>query len=113
MAGVTKPEDSDIAVSRLPDDAVLLDVREDDEWAAGHAPTAVHIPMTTLADRLDEIPDGEPVYVLCRNGGRSARVAQYLNGNGWDAVNVDGGMMVWQALGRPLVSETSEQPEIL
>ncbi len=110
---MTKPDFPEIAVSQLPADAVLLDVREDEEWAAGHAPGAVHIPMTTLAGRLDEIPDGDPLYVICRTGGRSARAAGYLNANGWDAVNVDGGMSVWQLLGRPLVAETSQPPEIL
>jgi rhodanese-related sulfurtransferase len=69
--------------------------------------------MTTLADRLDEVPEGDPVYVICRTGGRSARVASYLNANGWDAANVDGGLMVWERLGRPLVAESSDPPRIL
>ena len=64
----------EVSIAELPPDAVLLDVREDDEWAAGRAPGAVHIPMTELAQRLDEVPDGDPVYVICRSGGRSARV---------------------------------------
>ncbi len=76
----------------FPPDAVLLDVREDDEWAAGRAPGAVHVPMTQMAERLDEVPDGDPVYVICRSGGRSARVTAYLNSQGWDSVNVAGGM---------------------
>ncbi|GGM10741.1 rhodanese-like domain-containing protein [Nakamurella endophytica] len=95
-------------VAHLPADAVLLDVREDDEWVAGHAPGAVHLPMTELAGRLDEVPDGSPVYVVCRSGGRSARVTEYLNGNGWDAVNVAGGMTAWAAAGRPLVADGPE-----
>jgi rhodanese-related sulfurtransferase len=113
MTRVTNPQFPEIPVSQLPDEAVLLDVRDDEEWAAGHAPDAVHIPMTTLADRLDEVPDGDPLYVICRTGSRSARVASYLNVNGWDAVNVDGGMMLWERLGRPLVSESAQPPQIL
>ncbi|GGP37654.1 rhodanese-like domain-containing protein [Saccharothrix coeruleofusca] len=97
----------------LPDGAVLLDVREHDEWTAGHAPGALHIPMSELAGRLDELPDKE-LYVVCRAGGRSARVTQYLNANGWDATNVDGGMQVWAAQGRPLVAEVEgARPEVI
>lgn len=110
---VTSPEFSQIHVSELPPSAVLLDVREDDEWQAGHAPGAVHIPMTTLADRLDEIPEADPLYVICRSGGRSARVAQYLNANGWEAVNVDGGMSAWAALGKPLEASGTATPEVI
>ena len=103
----------EIGVAAIPADAVVLDVREDDEWAAGHAPDAVHIPMTDLADRLDDLPEADEIYVICRTGGRSARVAGYLNANGWDAVNVGGGMMQWQRLGLPLVSETGAPPDVL
>ncbi len=113
MALVTASDFPEIPVSRLPDDAVLLDVREDDEWAAGHAPDAVHLSMTSLADRLDEVPDGDPIYVICRSGGRSARVTSYLNANGWDAVNVDGGMAMWQRLDKPLVSESADPPQVI
>jgi rhodanese-related sulfurtransferase len=110
---VTSSAVPETAVSQLPDDAVLLDVRELDEWIAGHAASAVHIPMSELADRLDEVPEGDPVFVVCRTGARSARVAQYLNQNGWDAVNVQGGMMVWERMGWPLVSESDAAPQIL
>ena len=89
---MTTPSIPEVGVSDIPQDAVLLDVREQDEWDAGHAPGAVHLPMTELAARLDEVPDGDPVYVICRSGGRSARVTAYLNQQGWDSVNVLGGM---------------------
>ena len=77
MTGV--PE---VGVAELPADAVLIDVREDDEWQAGHAPDARHLPMSRFVERLDEVPDAEPLYVICRSGGRSARVAAYLNQQG-------------------------------
>ncbi|GAA3023990.1 rhodanese-like domain-containing protein [Actinokineospora globicatena] len=100
-------------VDAVPADATLLDVREQDEWDAGHAPTARHIPMGELVARLGELPADGEVYVICRSGGRSARVTQYLNGNGWDAVNVDGGMQAWAALGQPVVSETGLEPQVI
>lgn len=96
---------SDLA-GELPAETILLDVREDDEWAAGHAPTAQHIPLGELAGRLAELPTDNQLYVVCRAGGRSARATAYLNANGWDAINIDGGMQSWQAAGRPLVGET-------
>ena len=92
----------------LPEGVTLLDVREPDEWAAGHAPEAVHIPMGDIAGRLGDLPEDNEVYVVCRSGGRSARVTAYLNANGWDAKNVGGGMQSWQAAGRPLTSDIGE-----
>ncbi|WP_029137015.1 rhodanese-like domain-containing protein [Nakamurella lactea] len=103
----------EVPVSEVPADAVLLDVREDDEWAAGHAPGAVHLAMTTLAEHLDDVPDGDPVYVICRSGGRSARVTGYLNATGWDAVNVAGGMAAWAAADRPLINDSGATPTVI
>lgn len=104
---------TEIEVSKLPAERVLLDVRENDEWAAGHAPDAVHVPMSELTGRLADVPQGEPLYVICRSGGRSERVTQYLNANGWEAVNVAGGMSVWAGLGLPLVAESGLTPEVI
>ena len=101
-----------VAVAEVPADAPLLDVREADEWTAGHAPTARHLPMSELASRIGELPDDDPLYVVCRSGGRSARVVAYLAGQGYPAVNVDGGMQAWSAQGRPLVTD-SGTPEIV
>jgi rhodanese-related sulfurtransferase len=101
-------------VDDLPEGVVLLDVRENDEWAAGHAPSARHIPMSELQGRLGELGKDDDVFVVCRSGGRSARVTAFLNANGWDAVNVDGGMQSWAANGRPLVAGTpGAEPEII
>jgi len=103
-----------VTVDELPAEATLLDVREPDEWAAGHAPGALHIPMGELMGRLDELPADAPLYVVCRSGGRSARVTAYLNGNGWDAKNVDGGMNSWHAAGRDLVGERpGVEPQVI
>ncbi|MDQ2849019.1 MAG: rhodanese-like domain-containing protein [Actinomycetota bacterium] len=109
---MTQAEVPEVAVTDLPDDAVLLDVREDDEWAAGHAPGATHLPLPSLAEKLDDVPEGSPIYVVCRSGGRSSRATAYLNANGWDAVNVAGGMSAWAAAARPLVAD-GRTPEII
>lgn len=95
----------EVSVADVPADAVLLDVREDGEWQAGHAPGAIHVPMTALGERLDEIPQASPLYVICRSGARSARVTAYLNASGWNAVNVASGLLGWQRAARPLIGE--------
>ena len=75
----------------------LLDVREADEWDAGHAPEAVWIPMGELQARVDEVPRDRRIVAICRSGGRSHTVAAALLGAGFDAVNLDGGMRAWAA----------------
>ncbi len=94
-----------VAVTDLADDAVVLDVREDDEWAAGRAPGAVHIVMSEIPAQLHDLPDVEPVAVICRSGGRSGQVVAWLNAQGIDAVNVDGGMRAWAGAAKPIVGD--------
>ncbi len=94
----------------VPAGVYLLDVREDDEWAAGHAPDAVHIPVGALSQRAGEIPQDHEVYVICRSGARSAYAANALAGAGWKPVNVADGMTGWAVAGRPMVSETGAEP---
>ncbi|SDH85409.1 Rhodanese-related sulfurtransferase [Sinosporangium album] len=103
----------EVDVRAVPDDAYVLDVREHDEWQAGHAPTAVHIPLGELQSRVAEVPKGAQVYVICRVGGRSAHAAAWLNHGGWDAVNVGGGMQSWAAAGLAMVSESGGDPEVI
>ena len=104
------PEVPSISVSEVADGAYLLDVREPDEWAAGHAPDAHHLPMMEIPARLSEVPTEGEVVVVCRVGGRSAQVVGYLLNNGWDNVrNLVGGMQEWAASGRPL-SSTDDTP---
>ncbi|MDH6134714.1 rhodanese-related sulfurtransferase [Kitasatospora sp. MAA4] len=93
------------AAAAVPAEAVLVDVREQDEWDAGHVEGALHIPIGEFTARIDEVPDA-PLYVLCRVGGRSAQVVQYLVAQGREAFNVDGGMFAWEAAGRPMVSSS-------
>ncbi|MGC5221073.1 rhodanese-like domain-containing protein [Micromonospora sp. DT81.3] len=81
----------------------LIDVREPDEFAAGRVPGAVNLPMSQLGQRLHELPDGA-FDVICKVGGRSARVAEALTARGYEAVNVDGGTDAWIQAGYPVES---------
>lgn len=91
-----------IDVSELEGRGVpVIDVREADEYASGHVPGAISIPMSEIQGRLDELPAG-PFDVICQSGGRSARVTEFLVANGHDATNVDGGTGGWIQLGRPV-----------
>jgi rhodanese-related sulfurtransferase len=85
--------------------ALLLDVREDDEWEAGHAPHAVHLAMGLVADRIDEIPQDRTVVCVCRVGGRSGAVAGALAGAGYDVRNLAGGMLAWEQAALPVVTD--------
>lgn len=92
----------------------LLDVREPAEWQAGHAPEAYHLPMQEIPARLAEIPMDGDVVVVCRVGGRSAMVVEFLQSNGWNnVINLDGGMRAWEAAGLPLVGENGSAPEVI
>lgn len=84
-------------------EAVLLDVREDSEWAAGHAPGALHVPLGRL--HPDAVPRDRPVIAVCHLGGRSARAAQALAGVGYDVRNLTGGMDAWATAGLPVVRD--------
>lgn len=106
MGGMSDDEVVQIEVGQLPLEfgpgAVLLDVREDDEWHSGHVAGAQHIPMGDVPTRIDEIDRDATLYVICHAGGRSQRVAQYLARNGFEPVNVVGGMLSWVEAGRPV-----------
>jgi rhodanese-related sulfurtransferase len=104
----------DVAANR-PDGALLLDVREPEEYACGHIPGALNLPQADLASRLAEIPRDRPVYVACKGGFRSLRAAQFLAQSGIENVlSVKGGTDAWRAAGKPLaVGETdATQPRI-
>lgn len=84
---------------------LILDVREPDEWSAGHLEGSLFIPMGDVGARLDEIPADRRVVVVCRSGGRSAAVTEALVGAGVDAVNLAGGVTAWVAGGHPIVDD--------
>lgn len=103
-----------VQVTDLPDDALMVDVREPDEWAAGHAPGALHIPLGEVPERLDELPEtDEPLPVVCRSGGRSLRAVQWLVQQGFDVVNVDGGMRAWGSADKPLTGAGPDDAYVL
>lgn len=105
-----------VTVDQLPPDAILMDVREDEEWRAGHIEGSLHVPMNSIPQRLASEPDlfhrDEPLVVVCKVGGRSAQVTAWLNAQGVAAVNLSGGVMDWSASGRLLVSEDDSEPYI-
>jgi rhodanese-related sulfurtransferase len=101
------------AADRLAGDAVLLDVREQDEWDAGHAPQARHLAMSELGGRIDEIPNDVPVICVCHGGGRSSRVAMALHRAGYNAINMRGGMVAWDAAGLPVVDHAGGPGEVI
>ena len=96
----------------LPAGVFLLDVREDDEWTAGHAPDAVHVRLGDLGARAAELPRDREVYVICRSGTRSAYAAQALAGGGVNVINVADGMTGWAVAGRPMISEDGAEPYV-
>ena len=103
--------DVDLAVPEIDVDTLaqqrevpLIDVREVVEYTEFHVPGAQLIPLSVFADRVDEVPTDGRVFVICRSGGRSLRVAELLRSRGVDAVNVAGGSQAWLDAGRPVVS---------
>jgi rhodanese-related sulfurtransferase len=84
--------------------AAVLDVRNPDEYEAGHIPGAVLIPLPELGARQGEIPDGDPVYVVCAVGGRSRAAAQAMEQAGYRARSVAGGTKAWIEQGRPYLT---------
>ena len=97
-----------VPVTDVHDHALVLDVREQDEWDAGHAPGAVHIPLGELPSRLGELPDTDDgvLAVVCRGGGRSSRAVAWLSQQGFDVANLHGGMKAWEGAGKPLVADS-------
>ena len=92
-------------------DDVLLDVRERDEWAAGHAPGALHIPLGAL--HPDAVPAGASVMCVCRSGRRSGEATSILRAAGIDAVNVTGGMNAWLAAGLPVIRDDGQPGTVI
>ncbi|MDO5372333.1 MAG: rhodanese-like domain-containing protein [Corynebacterium glutamicum] len=91
----------EVTVNEVPAGAQLIDVRETDEYAEVRAQGAVNIPMSEFVGRIDEIDLDRDIYVICKLGGRSAQVAEYLEQRGIEAINVNGGTDGWVAAGLP------------
>lgn len=95
------PEQASAAVDA--GEALVLDVREPDEWARGHIAGALHVPLQTLPARLEELPRDRLIVCQCASGGRSASAARFLVQSGFQATNLVGGIMQWQRSGLPVV----------
>lgn len=107
-----QPDVPSLTHETLPDNAALVDVREQSEWDLGHAPDAIHLPLGEIETRLAELPAGRPLVVTCRSGGRSSRVVAFLIAQGYDALNLTGGMLAWKNSNRPLTHAGSGTPEV-
>ena len=92
----------------IPDGLTVLDVREPLEWQHGRIEGAVHVPMGEVPGRVGELPPDTQLLVVCKVGGRSAQVTAWLQQQGYDAVNLSGGMLEWVASGHPIVGDTDE-----
>lgn len=101
-----------VTVDQIPENAKILDVREDYEWVEGHIKNAQHIPLGEVPERYGEVPLDVDVYIICRAGGRSLRAAAYLDQYGFDVINVIGGMGAWQDAQLLMVSENGETPQV-
>jgi rhodanese-related sulfurtransferase len=100
------------AKRRFEGGAAMLDVRNPDEWEAGHVDGSMWIPLPELGDRAGEVPTDREVLVICRSGARSARAAAALAGAGCDAVNVAGGAKAWVAAGHPFRRDDGSPGEV-
>jgi rhodanese-related sulfurtransferase len=96
----------------LPRGVVVLDVREPEEWRAGHIDEALHVPIRQLPARVDEVPSDRPVLVVCRVGARSASATAFRVALGRNAVNLSGGMNAWAAAARSMVAEGDGSPRV-
>lgn len=93
---------------RVKAGATVVDVREADEYTDGHVPGAILVPLSELADRVDDVPADTTVLLICKLGGRSARAGEFLAGHGRDVINVAGGTMAWIDAGYEVT--TGDQP---
>lgn len=103
---MTEPQEIDVdeLAARLDGGAIVIDVREADEYESGHVPGARFLPLSELQNRSGEVPADEPVLIICKSGGRSMRACQFLAPLGHDVTNVAGGTMAWVDSGREVVT---------
>ncbi|WP_216893143.1 rhodanese-like domain-containing protein [Nocardia alni] len=90
------------AVRLVEDGALVVDVRRQFEWNRVHIPNAIHAPLEILLDRCADFPDDRLLITFCTGGIRSAGAANLLVENGFEALNMSGGLIQWRAAGGPL-----------
>lgn len=101
------------AVALLKQGAVLLDVREMDEWNAGHAPQAIHIPLGELGSQVSRMDPSQQIVIICRSGRRSDHATAALRNAGYDAYNFSGGMQAWQQAGGAVLTPTGHPGSVI
>lgn len=102
-----------VELGRAQADHHLIDVREDDEWRAGHIDGSQHIPLGELGARLSELPLGGRIVAVCRSGSRSGAAVRGLQKLGYDALNLDGGVTAWAKAGLPLVDDAGRPGRVI
>jgi len=95
------------------DELFLLDVREPDEWSAGHVPGSVHIPLRELGPRQAELPTDRTILCVCRSGNRSGMVTRALAEAGYQVENLEGGLQYWEALGFELETDDGDPGTVI
>lgn len=88
---------AEFQVLNQKEDITILDVREVDEFQAGHIEGALNAPLSTLDKEYEQLDSSKRYYVICQGGMRSERACQFLEAKGFDVVNVEGGMNQWKA----------------
>jgi rhodanese-related sulfurtransferase len=94
-------------------DVHVLDVREQDEWDAGHISGSQHIPLGELGQRLTEVPTDRPIVAVCRSGSRSGAATRGLKQMGYDVENLDGGLAAWSRAGLPLIDRADRAGRVI
>jgi rhodanese-related sulfurtransferase len=110
---VQEEQQMDITTLSTRDDVQVVDVREQDEWSAGHISGARHIPLGQLTSRVGELDPQHPIAVVCRSGSRSSRAVAALVAAGLPAQNVDGGMAAWAGSGLPVTTDDGRPGHVL
>lgn len=94
---------NEVSVHEVPANAQFIDVRERDEYAAGHAIGTVNFPLSEFAEYASQIRTDQDVYIICKSGGRSAKACEYLTqATGATAYSVAGGTLAWEKAELPM-----------
>ncbi len=112
ITGITSllPQEATLLINH--EDAVILDVREAKEYAQGHVLNSVHIPLSTLSDKMDRLKKHKdrPIIASCMSGGRSGQACRILKKEGFEKVhNLKGGIVAWQNANLPLIKGTQKK----
>ena len=97
----------------VPEGVTVLDVREPIEWRHGRIDGSMHIPLTQLPDRANELPVGQQLLVVCKIGSRSSQATAFLREKGHEAINLAGGLLEWVEAGRPMVADEGDDPLVV